>query len=112
MDGPGVLTTRHVKFKGKHLFVNLNGELKVEVIDEAGKVVATSVAVSGNHSEQLVELPGLAAHAGKRVQFRFHLASGSLYSFWVSSEPNGTSNGYVAAGGPDFTGVRDDRTLK
>lgn len=112
MDGPGVLTTRHMKFKGKHLFVNLNGELKVEVIDEAGKVVATSETVSGDHTKQRIELSGLAAHAGKRVQFRFHVANGSLYSFWVSSDPNGVSNGYVGAGGPDFNGVRDVRISK
>lgn len=112
MDGPGVLTTRHMKFKGKHFFVNLNGEMKVEVIDEADKVVATSEPVSGDHTKQRIELPGLAAHVGKRVQFRFHVANGSLYSFWISSEPNGTSNGYVGAGGPDFNGVRDDRDSK
>lgn len=107
MDGPGVLTTRHVKFKGKHFFMNFNGEMKVEVIDEAGMVVATSELVSGDHTKLRIELPGLAAHTGKRVQFRFHVAKGSLYSFWVSSDPSGTSNGYVGAGGPDFDGVRD-----
>lgn len=32
MEGTGLLTTRPVKFKGKHLFVNLNGDLRVEVL--------------------------------------------------------------------------------
>ena len=29
----GELTTRPLKFKGKHLFVNLNGELRVDLLD-------------------------------------------------------------------------------
>ncbi len=103
----GVLTTRPVKFNGQHLFVNLNGELRVEVLDEAGKVLATSTANSGNSTKQRIELAGLAALARKPVRFRFHLANGSLYAFWVSAGERGASNGYVGAGGPGFAGVRD-----
>jgi hypothetical protein len=32
---------------------------------------------------------------------------GSLYAFWVSPESTGASHGYVAAGGPGFTGPTD-----
>ena len=49
----------------------------------------------------------LSALAGKPVSFRFHLTNGQLYAFWVSRDESGASNGYVAAGGPDFTGARD-----
>jgi hypothetical protein len=49
----------------------------------------------------------LAAIAGKPVRFRFHLTSGALYSFWVSRDESGASSGYVAAGGPGFTGPMD-----
>ena len=49
----------------------------------------------------------LSALAGKPVRFRFHLRNGSLYSFWVSPETSGASHGYVAAGGPGFTGPAD-----
>jgi hypothetical protein len=49
----------------------------------------------------------LSALAGQPVQFRFHLRGGRLYSFWVSPEPSGASHGYVAAGGPGFTGPTD-----
>mgnify|MGYP006908271454 CR=1 FL=1 len=49
----------------------------------------------------------LSALAGKTVRVRFHLQNGSLYSFWVSPETTGASHGYVAAGGPGFTGHRD-----
>ena len=41
------------------------------------------------------------------VRFRFHLRNGELYAFWVSPEASGASHGYVAAGGPGFTGMTD-----
>jgi hypothetical protein len=107
MDGPGELTTRPVKFKGQHLFVNLNGELRVELLDEAGQVLAASETVSGDKTKQRVELPGLADLAGKPVKFRFHVVKGSLYAFWVTPDEKGASYGYVGAGGPEFGGVRD-----
>lgn len=107
MDGPGELTTRPVKFKGTHLFVNLNGELRVEVLDSDGEVLAASETVSGDKTKLRVELPGLAELAGKPAKFRFHVAKGSLYAFWVTPDENGASYGYVGAGGPAFGGVRD-----
>ncbi|MCL4204782.1 MAG: exo-alpha-sialidase [Pirellulaceae bacterium] len=107
MEGTGELTTRPVTFQGKHLFVNLDGELRVEVLDEAGKSLATSKTVSSDNTKQRVELPSLADLAGKSVKFRFHVARGSLYAFWVTPDEHGTSNGYVGAGGPAFGGVRD-----
>jgi hypothetical protein len=42
-----------------------------------------------------------------RLRFRFYLKRGSLYAFWVSPDESGASLGYVAAGGPGFTGPRD-----
>jgi hypothetical protein len=107
MDGPGELTTRPVQFRGSHLFVNLNGQLRVEVLDTSGQVLAASETVSGDKTKQRVELPGLAGLAGKPVKFRFQLAKGSLYAFWVTPDENGASDGYVGAGGPAFGGVRD-----
>ena len=110
MDGPGELTTRPVKFQGRHLFVNLNGEARVEVLDEQGKVLCSSPAVSGDQTRLKVnwsDKPDLSDLAGKPVKFRFHLTKGSLYAFWVTPDANGASNGYVGAGGPGFNGVRD-----
>jgi hypothetical protein len=112
----GTLTTRPVIFKGSHLFLNVNapkGELRVEVLDETGQIVAASKQFSEDKTKQLVAWEGasdLAAFAGKPVRFLFHLTNGQLYSFWVSSDPNGASNGYVGAGGPDFAGPIDRRT--
>ena len=37
----------------------------------------------------------------------FQLHCGTFYSFWVSKDANGKSGGYLAAGGPAYTGLRD-----
>lgn len=106
-DNSGVLTTRPVTFKGTHLFVNFNGELRVELLDQSGKVVARSETVSGDSTKQRIELPELARFVGKTMKFRFHVATGSLYAFWVTADQNGASNGYLGAGGPGWQGLKD-----
>jgi predicted neuraminidase len=110
MDGPGELTTRPVRFQGRHLFVNLDGEMQVELLDEDEQVVLRSSVVSGDKTKLRVEwLEGsdLEKWRGKNLRFRFHLAKGSLYAFWVTPDAGGASNGYLGAGGPGFDGVRD-----
>jgi len=115
---PGTLTTRPLRFKGKHLFVNLNapeGELRVEVLDEQGQPIAPldrehCRPVRGNSTRQAVAWEGaqdLAAVAGKPVRLRFHLTRGSLYAFWVTPDAAGASYGYVAGGGPGLPGPMD-----
>ena len=112
----GTLTTRPLRFTGSHLFVNadVSGELRVEVLDRAGTVIApfTSAAcvpVSGNATKIDVKWNGadLKALAGRDVRFRFSLTRGRLYAFWVSPWPTGESRGYPAAGGPGFRGPLD-----
>ena len=49
----------------------------------------------------------LSAVADKPVRLRFHLTDGSLYAFWVTPDSAGASFGYVAGGGPAFTGPID-----
>jgi hypothetical protein len=105
------LTTRCVHFTGKFLFVNVNsdaGELRAEVLDKAGRVIApfardNCVPISVDKTLQLVkwkDASDLAAVTGRPVRFRFHLTNGQLYAFWVSPDRSGASYGYVAAGGP------------
>ncbi len=117
-DSEGTLTTRPVTFRGKNLFVNVDapaGELRAEVLDEKGEVItpftaAESVPVRADKTRQAVTWKGaadLAALAGKTVRFRFRLTKGKLYAFWVSPEMSGASHGFVAAGGPGFTGIAD-----
>ncbi|MBU6300087.1 MAG: glycoside hydrolase [Verrucomicrobia bacterium] len=110
LDGPGRLTTRPVKFQGKHLFMNLDGEVRVEVLDEEGKLLAESPPQTVDSTKRRIGWTGradLAAFAGMPIRFRFHLGKGALYAFWVTSDEGGASHGYVGAGGPAFQGTRD-----
>jgi hypothetical protein len=115
LSGPGSVTTETVTFHGKYLFVNVNGVLRCEVLDRNGAVIrqlseAECVPIETNRTKQLIswkEVAHLGQLAGHPVKFRFILEKGDLYSFWVSSEHSGASHGYVAAGGPGFTGSRD-----
>jgi len=52
-------------------------------------------------------LSDLSRFAGKSVRFRFQLDKGQLFAFWVTPDEHGASNGYLGAGGPTFSGVRD-----
>ena len=110
------LTTRPVTFDGRHLFVNVDtseGSLCVEVLDRQGTAVSSftadnCVSVSTDATAKRViwqDMDDLSALRGTPVRFRFHLTSGSLYSFWVSPDRNGASNGFVAAGGPGLHGA-------
>ncbi|MBI4626898.1 MAG: hypothetical protein HY736_27210 [Verrucomicrobia bacterium] len=111
MDGTGALTTRALRFQGKHLFVNAavpQGELRAEVLGRDGKVISPFTAancepVTGDRTKAAVRWKGaadLSARAGQPVRIRFHVKSGSLYAFWICPDSNGASHGYVAAGGP------------
>lgn len=119
----GTLLTRPVRFSGKHLFVNADtakGELRVEVVDAGGRVVEpftrdncepiradkTLLPVQWKGAKDLSDL------AGKPIKFRFLLTNGRLFAFWVSPESSGASLGYVAAGGPGFTGPTDTVGVK
>ncbi|MEO7649790.1 MAG: glycosyl hydrolase family 32 [Bryobacteraceae bacterium] len=114
----GMLQTRPVRFTGKHLFVNANtaqGDLRVEVLDAAGRVIKPFTAakcerVSADSTIQHItwkDAADLGKLSGQAVSFRFRIRKGSLYSFWVSPDASGASYGYVAAGGPGFVGPRD-----
>jgi hypothetical protein len=117
-EAGGTLTTRPVRFTGKHLFVNVddpNGELRVEILSQAGEVVprftmkdcAPVTADKTLHLIRWTDVEDLSALANQPVRFRFHLKNGRLFAFWVSPEKTGASHGYVAAGGPGFSSNRD-----
>ncbi len=116
--GEGTLTTRPARFTAKHLFVNVaadTGELRVEVLDGDGNVIAPFSReqcrpVHADSTLQNVRWNGatdLSPVAGKPVAFRFVLRRARLFSFWVSPDSKGASGGYVAAGGPPYTGPTD-----
>ncbi|MCX6623595.1 MAG: glycosyl hydrolase family 32 [Acidobacteria bacterium] len=114
----GALTTRPLSFRGKYLFVNVDsrqGELLAEVVDERGRVIApfskrNSLPVKADQTLQQLSWKNgadLSRLAGRTVKLRFYLKQARLYSFWVSPDSTGASHGYVAAGGPGFTGPVD-----
>ena len=116
----GTLTTRPVRFTGNRLFINVDadaGELRAEVLDENGKVIApftraNCIPVRIDKTLQEVQWSkavDLSVVAGKKIKFQFYLRNGRLYSFWVSPDRSGASRGYVAAGGPGFTGPTDTK---
>ena len=116
--GGGTLTTRPVTFHGTHLFVNAEvpeGALRAEVLDESGQPIepftlANSVPLTGDSTlAAMVWADGsdLGSLRGKPVRFRFELAGGSLYAFWISRDDTGRSDGYLGAGGPGYEGVID-----
>jgi len=114
----GTLTTRPLTFSGKYLFVNVDnpqGSIRAEILDRDGHVIApftleNSRPLSVDSTAAHLHWKGgdhLSSLHGKPVRFRFHLENGKLYSFWVSPDKSGASHGYVAAGGPGFTGPTD-----
>lgn len=117
-DKAGTLTTRPLHFGGQYLFVNVDaaaGELRVEMLDDKGEVLAPyraadCVPVRADKTLQRVvwkDAVDLGKLSGKTVKLRFHLTNGKLYAFWVSAKESGASHGYVGAGGPGFSGQQD-----
>ena len=100
------------------MFVNVNcpnGELKVEILDADNNVMP---GFSANDCKPLStdstiaqikwkNKKDLSALKNQPVRFKFYLTNGDLYSFWVSPDTEGASNGYNAAGGPGFDGGTD-----
>lgn len=110
----GVVTTRPVVFSGKCLFANIDaprGSLSAEVLDADGQPIepftfANCQPIQGDTTLSQIRWKGdadLAKLAGQPVRFRFKVENGKLYSFWVSRDESGRSDGYVAGGGPGFT---------
>lgn len=106
----GTLLTRPLTFSGSHLFVNADvqgGLLQAEVLDQNGTVIAQSVLFEGDSTIHRMDGIDLSVLSGQPVRFRFTVENGALYSFWVSSDETGRSDGYVAGGGPGYTGPTD-----
>lgn len=115
----GSLTTRPVVFDGAELFINAqtsgSGSLRAEVRELDGTPImpftlANSISFSGDKTLAQMSWKGgksLADLDGRPVRLHFELEDGSLYSFWVSKDASGRSDGYVAGGGPGYTGATD-----
>ena len=87
---PGhVLTSVFTRPDGRlHVNANLRkpGRLAVEVLDESGRVIATSKPMEGDQPRGPVEWPADPGQAsvGDTIQLRFTLSEGSLYSYWFA----------------------------
>lgn len=110
----GVLVTKPVTFSGKYLFVNVDaprGGLSAEVVDMDGHAIdpftfENSIPFTGDSTIARMEWKGggnLSKLANGVVRFRFKVKTAKFYSFWVSRDESGRSDGYVAGGGPGFT---------
>jgi hypothetical protein len=115
---PGTLTTVPLTFRGRHLFVNADargGELTIEILGPDGNVLPpfsrrSCRPVTADDSWRRVTWKSandLSSLANRPVRLRFNLSRGQLYSFWISPDESGASHGYVAAGGPGFSGPTD-----
>lgn len=117
-ETPCSLTTRALVTPHPYLFVNADcpqGELAVEVLDEAGRVVEPFTrencrAVHADSCRQRITWAGaehVGSLGGKPFRLRFTMSRGALYAFWLSPTERGNSLGYMGAGGPGFSGGRD-----
>jgi hypothetical protein len=86
--GPGTLLTKPITYAGAHLQLNLAtsavGSVWVEVLTEAGEVLATSEAQFGDAIGRTVtwrDRADVAEFAGRPVRLRFTLEEADLYSF-------------------------------
>ncbi len=83
----GTLLTQPFTVSGKKLFVNLDapqGELRAEILEKDGKVLAISAPVKGDQPRGKVRWPkgNIAAFNGDEVSIRFTLHNAKFYSYW------------------------------
>lgn len=110
MKGTGELQTPPLTFKGKYFFVNarVEGKLRIELLDANGAVLpgfskADCLPFQGDQVKSKVVWngnPSLLPLQGKMIIIKFYMDNGELFSFWVSPEETGESQGYTAGGGP------------
>lgn len=90
----GVLTTVPLVLAGDTLCINADadgGEVRVEVLDEAGAVIPTYAASQCTAiTENAIRIPvvwteggSLASLAGQTVRLRFHMNDARFYAFWM-----------------------------
>lgn len=110
MKGTGELLTAKLKFTGSYFYVNANisGELKVELLNTDGVVIPgysknDCKVIKGDQVKQKVEWNSnetLASLEGQNIQVKFYITNGEIFSFWISPDSTGESQGYTAGGGP------------
>ena len=88
-ETPGEITTKPFKWSGSKLLANVetkeHGELRAEVLDTEGAVIATSQPMQGNQPRgEFRWNPALPQSLrGQQVSLRFTLREASFYSWWT-----------------------------
>ena len=109
LDGTGSVTTEKMTFNEakKYLFVNAKADsLKAEILDENGNVIdgfsaSDCAAFSGDSCCSMLsfgEGKDLSFLKDKMFRIRFTVENGEFYSFWLSSDTDGTSGGRTCGG--------------
>ena len=109
MKGNGELLTSKLNFDGDYFYLNANvkGELKVELLDANGLVIpgfskSDCNVVSGDNVAYNVTWKNnktLTSLRDSVIKVKFYVTDGEIFSFWISSQESGNSNGYTAGGG-------------
>ena len=116
LDGSRAITTKHITFDGKYLFLHTEAkDLRADILDESGWPIAPFTAancapVNEDSTSAQIKWQGesdLSKLRGRPIRFRFTQRSGALYCFSVSPKSSGTSRGHVAAGGPSVNSATD-----
>ena len=86
-DG-GTVVTAPFRMSGRALHVNVEapeGELRVDILDRDGSVVAVSAAIVGDAPRAQVKWQSgdVAGLSGHTVSLRFTLRNADLYSYWL-----------------------------
>ena len=99
MNGDGKLLTRKLQFSGKtDMFINASGTVSAKIIDENGKLIATSSIFDGDSTKAklVFDLLNISDLNGKVFRIEFTV-KGKLYSFGFADK-NGDFGGAHAAG--------------
>lgn len=110
----GQLVTHMLCYQGNSLFVNAVGEIRAELLDEEMRTLpgfsredCLPTASDGTCQQLTWRGASMEQLGGRPLRIRFLLRDARLYSFWITSDAQGRSGGYMAAGGPGFTKGRD-----
>lgn len=99
LSGKGEVLTKNLVFNNRcQLFVNIDGKVTVEILDESGNLIAKSSEIVANSTHEKVCFANfdVSSISGRVFKLRFSI-EGKLYSFDFTDE-NGDSHGAHAGG--------------
>jgi hypothetical protein len=85
----------------------VDGEIRVELLGVDDTVLipaAGCMPVKGDSTRHRVTFAppaDVGAHSERPVRFRFLLDRAKLFSFWLTTDADGRSRGYLSAGSPE-----------